>query len=141
MRDQVRAWNLRKRKRESGGGINDSPGRKRQYRPRSRPKMNGKAVFLLVNLLIHLALPVEALALLLGVDVATVSAYAVAGCWLWFTFVKSRFPTPSARCTKNRAPQWHAKHFNRRIQKIIDCFPIYVENSSGRKIHCALYNK
>lgn len=103
--------------------------------------MKGKDLFFMVNVLIRTSLPVETLSRMFGVAKGTASTYLMAGTWLWAYFVKARFPTPSARRTKNRSPSWHEKHFHRRIQKIIDCLPIHVENATRRRVRRALHNK
>jgi hypothetical protein len=142
---------VRRNKRESAGGLNTTPGRKRNHgsRPKARERTHtAEDVFFACNYLIRTGCRVSALAKMFGVAAKSHSHAwfmdrVTSTMWYWCRMLQARFKPEllSKKRVQNRAPAAYVKHFHNRIRRIIDGLPIYTEMASSRKLRRAMYNK
>jgi hypothetical protein len=136
---------VRRKKRESSGGLGSTPSRKNEYSPRFRGH-TALDVFFACNYLIRTGCRVSALAKMFGVISKSHRWFmdrVYSTLWFWCHHLQARFKPEllSKRRVQNRAPPSYTKHFHNRIRRIIDGLPFYTEMASSRRLRRAMYNK
>jgi hypothetical protein len=122
-----------------------SPHRKRKLHAKdgNLKKWNTRDAFFAVNYIIRTGATMDSAARQFGREDATFSDWVFSVTWLWSHFIGNKFtPTSLSKDrVQNRSPPDYQKHFNNRIRRIIDCFPVYIEMPSSRSLRKATYNQ